>query len=458
MKSWPDTDGGAIARYLQQLRLRCSTSHFHYRQALRTFQEVVQLQPPSPLQVGRDALGAWLHKRSVHWPQSTLLHRARIVNGFLEFLAKEKLIASNPVADLRAEYCVKSSKAIWRALLAPDADRALEAIRQFPPFGSVLGDLMRNHIALMRTRGFRYETQARWLWRFDRFLQVHPELAREPVSVMLQHWSAARPSPNHVAECERVTRILGKAQHRLDPSIELKRPDSRPQQQVARQWRRPYIYSPEEIRCLLDIARTYPSPRAPLRPISLYTMLVLAYCAGLRLGELARLDLGDVDLQSGTILIRETKFFKSRILPLTDSALSALREYLEARRQAKAPQCPDSGLFWHDWGNGHYTPQGIAWGLVDILRRAKIKPPKGKTGPRIHDLRHSMVVNRILEWYRAGINPQDKLSFLATYLGHRDINSTLVYITVTQDLLQQANERFRAFGVHCLNVSEGVKP
>jgi integrase len=83
--------------------------------------------------------------------------------------------------------------------------------------------------------------------------------------------------------------------------------------------------SPEEISLLLNIGRAYPSPRAPLRPLSLYTMLVLAYCAGLRLSEIARLDLGDVDLQSGTITIRETKFFKSRILPLTDSALAANR-------------------------------------------------------------------------------------------------------------------------------------
>ena len=67
-----------------------------------------------------------------------------------------------------------------------------------------------------------------------------------------------------------------------------------------------------------------------------------------------------------------------------------------------------------------------------------------------------MVVNRILEWYRAGINPQERLPFLATYLGHRDINSTLVYITVTQDLLQQASERFHTFGAHCLHVGEGV--
>ncbi|WP_244563879.1 hypothetical protein [Ensifer aridi] len=113
--------------------------------------------------------------------------------------------------------------------------------------------------------------------------------------------------------------------------------------------------------------------------------------------------------------------------------MSALREYLEARRKAKAPQSPDSGLFWHDQGNARYTSHAIAWCLVDILRRAAIKPPKGKIGPRIHDLRHSFVVNRILEWYRAGINPQDTLPFLATYLGHRDIHSTLVYITVTQE-------------------------
>ncbi len=69
-----------------------------------------------------------------------------------------------------------------------------------------------------------------------------------------------------------------------------------------------------------------------------------------------------------------------------------------------------------------------------------------------------MVVNRILEWYRAGINPQDRLPFLATYLGHRDIHSTLVYITVTQDLLQEASERFRLLGASSLNVMEGARP
>ena len=76
----------------------------------------------------------------------------------------------------------------------------------------------------------------------------------------------------------------------------------------------------------------------------------------------------------------------------------------------------------------------------------------------MHDLRHSMIVNRILQWYRSGINPQDRLPFLATYLGHRDINSTLVYITVTQDLLQEASERFRVVDARCLDPVEGARP
>jgi integrase len=94
--------------------------------------------------------------------------------------------------------------------------------------------------------------------------------------------------------------------------------------------------------------------------------------------------------------------------------------------------------------------------LTAILRRAKLKPPSpGHVGPRVHDLRHSFVVNRMLTWYRQGINPQPHLPYLATYLGHRDINSTLVYLTITQELLQQASERFRARGAQVLHASSG---
>ena len=302
------------------------------------------------------------------------------------------------------------------------------------------------------------------------------ELAKESVPIMLQRWAAASSPPFHAADCELLERALAKVTRYLDLSVPTPGPHPIRRQRLARGWhwrginvsgaakrwargwRRPYIYSPEQIRVLLEITRTYPSPRAPLRPQSLYTMLAVGYCAGLRVSEIAHMNLGDTNLQIGTITIRETKFFKSRILPLTASVIAALREYLEARRRAGAPQDPESGLFWHDQRGTRYATPTVMWLLVDLLRRAGLKPPRGKTGPRIHDLRHSFVVNRMLQWYRAGINPQDKLPFLATYLGHRDIHSTLVYITVTQDLLQQANERFRTFAAHRLHVTEGVQP
>ena len=305
---------------------------------------------------------------------------------------------------------------------------------------------MHDHVMLMRSRGYQYEAQAHWLLRFDRFLQARLDLAERPLEVMLTSWAAAKPTRNHAAECQKVARILTKARFRLDPSIPPRRFNIRPEQEIRREHRRPHIFSPADVRCMLDTARSYPSPDAPLRPMTLYTMIMLAYCAGLRRSELAWLDLGDVDLQSGTITIRETKFYKTRILPLSASVVVELRAYIDARRRAGGSQDPKTGLFWHAHFNDRYTPNAVTTMITNVMRRAGLKPASGRIGPRVHDLRHSMVVNRILQWYRSGINPQEKLHFLSTYMGHRDLHSTLVYITVTQELLQEASERFRALG------------
>jgi integrase len=154
----------------------------------------------------------------------------------------------------------------------------------------------------------------------------------------------------------------------------------------------------------------------------------------------------------GAIEIRCTKFFKSRRLPLAPSVMAALKAYLDARQKAGAPTGPAAGLFWHQQSAGRYSHVMAGKLLVRVLRRAGLKPSPGKIGPRIHDLRHAFCVNRMLAWYREGINPQSRLPYLATYLGHKDINSTLIYLTITQELLQQASERFRRNGAALLRV------
>lgn len=447
MSAWHDPDRAVIEDFLQASRFGHSSCRT-YRAILRSFQFVARRHPVAD----RQMLEAWLRKAEMHWQLEPLLNQVCIVDRFLAHLVEMGLIPNNPILGIRKPLNVKHNKPIWRALASPDPDAALAALHQPAHFGSVLGDFMRDHVTLMRNRGYQYGAQAHWMLRFDRFLQAHPELATEPLEVMLTHWATAKPTRNHAAECQKLGRILTKARYRLDPCIPPKRFNPGPEREVAREHRRPHIFTPADIRRILDVARSYPAPHAPLKPLGLYTMILLAYCAGLRRSEIACLDLGDVDFRSSTITVRETKFYKTRILPLPDTVMAELRSYIEARRRAHAPQDQQSGLFWHDHFKDRYTPGAVSTMITNVMRRAGFKSSSGRKGPRVHDLRHSMVVNRILQWYQSGVNPQGRLHFLSTYLGHRDINSTLVYITITQDLLQVASERFRSVGVRCLTV------
>ena len=233
MRTWPDSNASAIERFLRQRRIHHPQTPKTYRRVLCGFQDVVRRCERSSSRVSLQTLKGWLQERGAEWSAFTLLHRACIIDRFLDFLVREGSIASNPVAELRTKYLIKGSATIVRALLAPEPDRALEALRQLPQFGSVLGDLMRNHVALMRTRGFRYDTNTRMFLRFDRFLQRHPELASEPVPVMLQRWAAARSTAFHAVDCELLGRALAKARHHLDPSVPVP-----PQRRFARGWHR----------------------------------------------------------------------------------------------------------------------------------------------------------------------------------------------------------------------------
>lgn len=429
-----------VDRFVHTLQLRNSRSVKVYRCILNRFQRFAAALPDPH---SEDTIRAWLHARLREWPLHLVYHRARLVDRFLEWMVTSRALASNPFAQWRQQYGQRTTTPVVRALLSLDP-AAMERLRPLPPFGSFLGEMLRAHVARMQSLGYRYDTDRARLLRFDRFLQRRADLSGQSLRVLLQAWAATASGVHQAWECQACGRAVSKAWHRLDPTVEIVRVDQQLARQVAQQHRRPYICTTQDIRRILDTARTFPSPKAPLRPRSLYTMVVLAACAGLRLGELARLTVGDVQVDEGTIEIRETKFFKSRRLPLAPSVIAAVTAYLEARQQAGAPTHASAGLFWHQQhGGGHYSRVMIEKLLVRVLRRVGLKPARGKAGPRVHDLRHAFVVNRMRTWYQEGVNPQPRLPYLATYLGHKDIHSTLVYLTITQDLLQQASERFR---------------
>jgi integrase/recombinase XerD len=442
-----------VGRFLRNQRFRHQETRRIYGHILCAFQSViVECSDGAPVSVSN--LQEWLREKRQTWPLHMVCHRARLVERFLEWSQIHGVISANPFAELHRHYGPRTTP-IVRALISDDVEAALRELRPVPRFGSFLGKVMAERVKLMRSLGYRYDVNERMLLRFDRFLQSRAELADKPLNQLIEVWAQRDPSPNRLCEAKRVGQLISKAMRRLDPAAATSPMSVEMLQPVRWEQRRPYVYSDEEIQRLLKAALAFPSPKAPLRPLSLYTMVVLAYCAGLRVGEIVGLTLADVNLHDGTIEIRETKFFKHRRLPLPAGVIAALKNYVAAREQAGGPTNSDSGLFWNQRFGRRYSYGGLRILLVEVLRRAGLKPTIGRIGPRMHDLRHTMVGHRMRDWYREGINPESKLPHLASYVGHKDITSTLVYLNITPELLHEAGERFRKNGAAILQKTGG---
>lgn len=190
---WPDPDRVIIGRHVASLDLRSMKSRTCYRQVLHGFQDVVERHEA----LGQEVLVAWLRASAVRRAPSTLLHRTRIVDRFLEHLVEIGAIERNPVAALRDECNIKQCMPIWRALASRDPEQALAELRQPWPFGSVLGEMMAEYVAMMRRRGYKYTSQPLLLLRFDRFLQLHPGPEAEPLSAMIDRWAATNVTRHH---------------------------------------------------------------------------------------------------------------------------------------------------------------------------------------------------------------------------------------------------------------------
>ncbi len=212
----------------------------------------------------------------------------------------------------------------------------------------------------------------------------------------------------------------------------------------------PYIYTRAEVRQIMAAARRI-GPRGSLRPAVVATVVGLLYTTGLRIGEALRLTMADVDLKRRVLSVRETKFKKSRYVPLSSSAVAQLQAYLRQRRRAGMAVSADAPLFVNRRGKT-YGQVAFTTVFLEIIRKIGLRGPKGQAGPRVHDFRHTFAVSRLLAWYRQGVNLSAKLPLLSTYLGHSTVTCTEVYLHATAELLESVGRRFRAhFAVPPLN-------
>jgi integrase/recombinase XerD len=204
----------------------------------------------------------------------------------------------------------------------------------------------------------------------------------------------------------------------------------------------PHIYSRQDIRRIMGAARRL-GPPGSLRPVVVANLIGLLYTTGLRIGEALNLTLRDLDLKRRVIEVREGKFRKSRYVPLSFSAARQMKKYLHQRRGAGFSVDPTAPVFLNIIGTRHGHP-GFVTLFLELLRGLGLRGPKGQAGPRIHDLRHTFAVHRLLAWYRQGANLAAKLPLLSTYLGHSTITGTEIYLQATAQLLEQAGQRFHA--------------
>ena len=209
----------------------------------------------------------------------------------------------------------------------------------------------------------------------------------------------------------------------------------------------PRIFSPSDVaRMLVATRRLKPTHGSPLMPAVLRLAVVLLYTAGLRRGELLRLSLQDVDVEAGVLRIRESKFRKSRFVPLSQDARHELRAYLRQRLAPPFDRSPASALLCNRTrGLRGYTGTGLSYGIQALFAAADVHDRDGRR-PRVHDFRHVFALQALLRWYRAGLDVQSSLPKLAMYMGHVSIVSTAYYLRWIPEIAEVASTRFER---HC---------
>jgi integrase len=308
-------------------------------------------------------------------------------------------------------------------------------------FASPLAPVITRYLALKTALGRGYGTERQIFRVLDAFLVA--DHATDLTSDVFERWCQSQAhlkSGNRRAQM-RIVRNLCLYRRRTEPHCFVPDPAFFP---PCHQYLQPYIFTQDEIARLIATASTlYTTVPYPLRAQAIRVAVVLLYTAGLRRGELLGLTVGDYDQQARTLLIRASKFHKSRLLPLSADAVKELEAYLSARRASRPATMGDEApLIWKG-GTAADGYSGGGFGRVfrTLTRKAGVLKPDGQP-PRVHDVRHCFAVHTLLRWYHAGVDVQSKLPLLSTYMGHVSVISTQYYLHFVEPLTTLASERF----------------
>lgn len=215
---------------------------------------------------------------------------------------------------------------------------------------------------------------------------------------------------------------------------------------------RPFLFDKMQARRLIDAATNLPdTSNARMRGEIYSTIFALLYALGLRVSEATRLRGSDIDFEHKLLVIRQTKFNKNRLVPFGPHVENRLHQFLQQRERQLGRLETDHAVFtFSKESQCSILSTTASWVFHKLVIDLGLKANLGETEPHLHCLRHSFAVATLQRWYREGIDPAERLLYLSTFLGHVSPASTAVYLTITDELLEAASQRYERFAAPVL--------
>lgn len=290
-----------------------------------------------------------------------------------------------------------------------------------------------DYLRIRRALGFRLERHGRLLPQFVAYLE---QAGAETITTALAlAWAKQPPDAHPDWWGHRMSVVRGFARHlqALDARTEVPPVDLLPRK-VSRAT--PYLYTDADVAALMEAARAL---HPPLRAATYETLVGLLLVTGMRVGEVIRLDRDDVDWTNGLLTVRDSKFGKSRQVPLHPSTIEALTVYARVRHRLCPPSTTHS--FFVSTKGTRLMYDTVHWTFLRLIRAAGLQRRSVACRPRPHDLRHTFAVRTLLDWYRVGLDVEARLPLLSTYLGHFEPSGTYWYISAAPELMALVAQR-----------------
>jgi len=300
---------------------------------------------------------------------------------------------------------------------------------------------IREYMCFRKSLGFATRNTAYVYAEFDRYLENHHRGVRIITRPMVVNYLATTGHLHSGSRAYRVTLLRGFCRYLYQKNSLNYVPEPRLLPGSRRSFK-PHVYSNSELDKILQELRQL-KKRAQKIPDVYSPVVALLAVTGLRVGEAARLSLEDVDIENGVLTIQRSKFYKSRLVPISKSTAAALAHYRDVRLGFYPAQDPKAAFFVGVWGR-RVLETAVSKEFRKVIRKLKLKTGLG-AWPRLHDLRHSFATRWLEDIYESGKDPSAHLPILATYLGHVNLDHTQTYLHPSNELLAKAGAKFQSF-------------